>query len=80
MGGMAFEAFFLFGVDGLPLGAGSVISGATFLFLLIFDTLGGFAPLSVGMISSLVAEGTILRRADLLEDIVYVLSKTNGSK
>lgn len=73
MGGSGLEAFFLFGVDGLPLVAGSMISGATFLFLLIFATLGGVAPSVVGLGSSLIAEETALMRADRLEGIANVL-------
>lgn len=69
MGGSGFEAFFLFGVDGPPLVAGSTTSGATFLFLLIFATLGGVVPLTVGLGSSLIVEDTALIRAERREDI-----------
>lgn len=70
MGGSGFEAFFLFGVDGPPLVAGSTTSEATFLFLLIFATFVVVAPLVVGLESSLTAEETALIRAERLEDIV----------
>ncbi len=80
MGGMGFEAFFLFGVDGLPLAVGFATSGATFLFLLIFATLGGVAPFVTGSGSSLITEEAALRRADRLEDIAYVLVMTDDNE
>jgi hypothetical protein len=71
-------AFFRFGVAGLPLDNGSVISGAVFLFLLMFATLGG-ASFSVDFVSSFIAD-TALKRADLREDIAYVFDKIDGKE
>jgi len=71
MGGMGFVAFFLFGVDGAT--SGISVFGGFFLFLLIFATLGGGGISFTGFGACLTLGDASLNRADLLDDIMYVL-------